>query len=139
MYSWKVKDVPGDGNCMFHAIGRSLNLSAGELRAIAINWASQQGQKLNGELVSDWIQWNFNMPAAQYLQQLSRNGTWGGASEMGFLVNALNIIICVFEVSGQNQAKKKYEFFPDVRNENTKAVCILYTGNHYMQIVLQKN
>jgi len=124
---------------MFHAIGRSINKTASELRSAALAWASVPGQKLNGELVSDWIQWNFNLPADQYIQQLSRNGEWGGANEMGYLVNALNLIICVFESSGPSQAKKRYEFFPNERNEATRAVCILFTGNHYMQITLEKN
>jgi hypothetical protein len=124
---------------MFHAIGRSLNKSAAELRSVALSWASVPGQRLNGETVTDWIQWNFNIAPAKYLETLSRNGEWGGASEIGFLVNALNIIVCVYESSGPTQAKKKYEFFPDVRNDKTRAVCILYTGNHYMQIVLEKS
>ena len=124
---------------MFHAIGRSLNKSAAELRSAALAWASVPGQKLNGELVTDWIQWNFNIPAPTYLNQLSKNGEWGGANEMGFLVNAINIIIYVYESSGPNQAKKKYEFIPNSPDESTKAVCILFTGNHYMQISLEKN
>jgi hypothetical protein len=140
MYSWKLNDVPGDGNCLFSAIGRSLQKPASELRSIAVHWASQPGQTMNGNLVKDWIQWNFNMPPEVYLSMLEKNGFWGGANEMSILANALSIAIIVFEKSGVHTAKKKYEFFPDLKTPETRAVCVLYTGgNHYMQISLQRN
>lgn len=142
VFTWKVHDVPGDGNCLFSALGKSLGSSAQQLRKTAVEWASVPGQKLNGELVSDWIQWNFGVTSSQYLSHLSRNGIWGGANEMSFLANALGIVICVFERSKTNskQAIKTYEFVPDTKPENLRAICVLYTGNnHYMQIALEKN
>lgn len=142
MYKWKLYDVPGDGNCLFSAIGKSIGISAKQLREMAVAWAYKPGQKMNGELVEHWIEWNFGVSAHQYLSHLSREGVWGGANEMSFISNALNIIICVYEKSnpGSSQATKKYEFIPDTKNEQTRAVCVLYTGgNHYMQIVLEKN
>ena len=36
MYKWKVYDVPGDGNCLFSALGKSLDISASNLRHIAV-------------------------------------------------------------------------------------------------------
>lgn len=141
VYKWKLYDVPGDGNCLFSAIGKSIGFSAKQLREMAVAWAKSPGQKMNGELVENWIEWNFGVSAHQYLSHLSREGVWGGANEMSFICNALNIIICVYEKSnpGSSQATKKYEFVPDTKNEKTLAVCVLYTGgNHYMQIVLEK-
>ena len=142
MYKWKVYDVPGDGNCLFSAIGKSLGISASQLRQIAVQWASVPGQKMNGELIENWIEWNFGVSQKQYLNHISTEGIWGGANEMSFLSNALNIIICVYEKSQthSSQAIKKYEFTPDEKNSNTRAVCVLYTGgNHYMQVILEKN
>ena len=141
MYKWKLYDVPGDGNCLFSAIGKSIGVNAQNLRQLAITWAKQPGQKMNGDLVDHWIEWNFGVSAKQYLAHLSQEGVWGGANEMSFISNALNLIICVYEKSspGSSQATKKYEFVPDKKNENTKSVCVLYTGgNHYMQIALEK-
>ena len=141
MFAWKLHDVPGDGNCLFSALGKSLGKSAAQLRQTAVNWASVPGQKLNGELVSDWIEWNFGVKSNTYLEHISRNGIWGGANEMSFLANALGTVICVFERSKTNsrQAIKTYEFFPDVKPPNVRAICVLYSGNnHYMQIALEK-
>ena len=141
MYKWKVYDVPGDGNCLFSALGKSLGISASHLRQIAVEWAQVPGQKMNGELVENWIEWNFGITSRQYLNHLAIEGIWGGANEMSFLSNALNIIICVYEKSLTHSSKaiKKYEFFPDTKNLQTRAVCVLYTGgNHYMQVVLEK-
>jgi hypothetical protein len=102
VFAWKVHDVPGDGNCLFSALGRSLGVSAAHLRQTAVSWASTPGQKLNGELVRDWIEWNFGVPSSKYLEHISHNGIWGGANEMSFLANALGIVICVFEKSKTN-------------------------------------
>jgi hypothetical protein len=141
MYKWKVYDVPGDGNCLFSALGKSLDISASNLRHIAVQWAKTPGQKMNGELVENWIEWNFGVSSQQYLNHISTEGIWGGANEMSFLSNALNIIICVYEKSSTHSSKaiKKYEFTPDTKNSNTRSVCVLYTGgNHYMQVILEK-
>jgi len=141
VYKWKLYDVPGDGNCLFSAIGKSLSVSAHNLRKIAVQWARAPGQKMNGELVENWIEWNFGVSANEYLNHISTDGIWGGANEMSFLSNALNIIICVYERSSTHSSKavKKYEFNPDTKNSSTRAVCVLYTGgNHYMQVILEK-
>lgn len=139
MYTWKIQDVPGDGNCLFSAIGKSMNKSASELRKLSVEWASIPNQKMNNVLVKDWIEWNFSMSPEVYLKKLSDDGFWGGANEMSILSNALNIAIIVFEKSDVTTAKKMYQFLPDQASLDTKAICVLYTGgNHYMQISLRK-
>jgi hypothetical protein len=132
--SWQAQDVAHDGNCLFSAIGKSLGISSSDLRAQVIRWCLVPGRTVNGILVSDWVQWNFDMNLHSYLAMMQRNGVWGGAQEMSIVANMLGIAIIVFE--GMPKAKRIAEVLPDVYDaKKLQAVCILWVGKtHYMQL-----
>ena len=131
-----MHDVPYDGNCMFSAIGKSIGISAQELRTMVIKWCkSKPTPTINGTPISEWIKWNFNVSQDEYLAQMSREGVWGGAQEMAVIANMLGIAIIVFQ--GSPHAKRISEVLPDTYDvHKLQAVCILWVGqNHYMQLL----
>jgi hypothetical protein len=121
---------------MFSAIGKSIGISAKELRQMVIKWChSKPTPTINGTSIQEWIQWNFNVPMDQYLQHMANEGIWGGAQEMAVIANMLGIAIIVFE--GSPHAKRISEVLPDTYTpQSLQAVCILWVGqNHYMQLL----
>ena len=131
---WQAQDVAHDGNCLFSAIGKSLGITSSDLRAQVIHWCQSPGRKVNGSLVSDWVQWNFDMDLGAYLAMMRRNGVWGGAQEMSIIANMLGVAIIVFE--GMPKARRISEVMPDAYDPaKLQAVCILWVGkSHYMQL-----
>ena len=120
---------------MFSAIGKSIGISARELRQLVISWCRKKPTPhINGVSIANWIQWNFNVHIDTYLAEMAREGVWGGAQEMAVIANALGIGIIVFQ--GSPHAKRISEVLPDTYDINKlQAVCFLWVGqNHYMQL-----
>lgn len=143
---FQVKDVPGAGNCLFEAVGRSVGTDASELRQMVVQWLTKPNQTLHGEQVAMWIQngsdipLDANNPVASYVDHMSRQGTWGGGIELAVLSTLLQRPIVVFACdSNPNNATRVAEFLPDVAPDTLAqlpAVCVLYVGRaHYMQLV----
>jgi hypothetical protein len=136
-WRFKIRDVPGDGNCLFHSVALSINSNATELRKAVVDWMLVPDQMLHGEKVSEWIQWNGNQNLQQYTQTMSRNGTWGGGIELAVLASILQKPILVY--AKDTEAKRIAEFLPDVKDIDIKTlptICILYVGRaHYMNLL----
>lgn len=144
---FRVKDVPGAGNCLFEAVGRGVKIDAGELRALAVEWMLVPAQKLHGEDLALWIQNGAEIqlsstdPVGSYVAHMRRSGVWGGGIELAVLATLLHrpILVYASESSDPNKASRVAEFLPDgPRNEIERlpAVCILYVGRaHYMQLI----
>lgn len=142
-WSFDVEDVPGDGNCMFHSVGRAVGVSAAELREGAVQWMRADKQMLHGELVSEWIQWNGNMHLEAYTRQMERSGTWGGGIELAVLSTLLRRPILVYARERPGAAQRIAEFLPDLPQgvdvNKLPVICILYVGrSHYMSLKPKK-
>lgn len=144
---FRVKDVPGSGNCLFEAVGRSADISASDLRQKTVDWMRLPNQHLHGENLSMWIQNGAPEivqgadPIDSYTKYMQRSGTWGGGIELAVLATMLHrpILVYASESREPNVASRIAEFLPDASQDQLNmlpAICILYVGRaHYMQLV----
>ncbi|UHK03236.1 MAG: polyprotein [Hangzhou merodon fulcratus virga-like virus 1] len=102
--------VPGDGDCMFHAIGRHFGNSVYR-NAMVMRYADHPDKPV----------------------QLEKGNTqWGDETVLKFLSENENINICV-HITG---AMAAYERFRHYISKNAReTVHILYTGNHYDALI----
>lgn len=134
-----MQDVPGAGNCLFEAVGRTVAVSAAELRAAACAWMVSADARLHDTPMRDWIQWNAGVPVGDYVARMARSGEWGGGIELAVLSTLLRRPILVYERAGAS-VRRIAEFLPDgVAADDVRGlpvVCVLYVGRaHYMQLV----
>lgn len=144
---FRVKDVPGAGNCLFEAVGRTVNVHASDLREKAVQWMQIPNQRLHGESLELWIQNGAEIPLSQsdpigsYVAHMKRSGTWGGGIELAVLATLLHrpILVYACESTDPTRANRVAEFLPDGPQETIQllpTVCILYVGRaHYMQLI----
>ncbi|CAH1239392.1 SHOC2 [Branchiostoma lanceolatum] len=73
-------EVPGDGNCMFHAVSDQVLRTEGrqishlQLREQAVDHLRRNPRNARGDHLSDFIS---NQSWDEYLETMSRDGTWG--------------------------------------------------------------
>ncbi|XP_066297271.1 malignant fibrous histiocytoma-amplified sequence 1 homolog [Branchiostoma lanceolatum] len=73
-------EVPGDGNCMFHAVSDQILHTEGrhithlQLREQAVGHLRRNPRNARGDHLSDFIS---NQTWEEYLETMSRDGTWG--------------------------------------------------------------
>lgn len=141
---FKVKDVPGAGNCLFEAVGRSINMDATQLRNQVVQFIQQPNQTLYKEPLDTWIK-NSDIPCKniqEYIDYIEKQGTWGGGMELAILSTLLQRPILVFSIENNpNEANRIAEFIPDhISNyQDLIPICILYVGrSHYMQLIFEK-
>ena len=135
---FRVIDVPGYGNCLFEAVGRSVGISADNLRTQTVDFMKTT-EKLHGIDIRDWIAWNAEAQATSYIEKMSRPGTWGGGIELAIMSTMLRKPIVVFSKEHTGSAKRIAEFLPDECTahelESTGVIAVLYVGSsHYMQL-----
>ncbi len=139
-----VQDVPGQGNCLFEAIGRSANISASILRSAAVQWMLVPNRTLHGEKMENWVEWNTGQSLHQYASTISRDGEWGSGIELAVLSSLLKCAILVYEKhNNTQQAVKISEFLPDGTDEKSKGalptLAVLYVNrSHYMQLIYKQ-
>jgi hypothetical protein len=138
-------DVPGDGNCMFHALSRGLSgadaRSAAQLRADAVAYMrshlSDALYPSNNDptTLQQWIEWAGYPNAGTYLDALARNGTWGQSLELASLSQVLRRPIGVYTSQGST-CRLVAEFQPNEADAKSReALYVLYVGsNHYMAL-----
>ena len=131
-------NVPGDGSCLFHAIGLQVWLKGKSLKSLVISIIERSSHLLLHEQpIKDWIAWDLNLSPQEYAKKL-KEGMWGGSIETTILASLLNIPIFVYEPKGlycKRIADSKPDIkFPKIRFKEKKKdfICLLWLGNHYM-------
>jgi hypothetical protein len=139
-------DVPGDGNCMFHAVAAAApDMTAAQLRAAAVQYMRD---KLDVPLFPDnqdtatfrqWIQWAGHPQAEAYLAALARNGTWGQSLDLAALCHVLQRPIGVYSPdsgTGNKQCRLIADFQPTTPQARANPPAyVLYVGrSHYMAL-----
>eukprot|EP00756_Hemistasia_phaeocysticola_P054948 Hpha_TRINITY_DN30866_c0_g1::TRINITY_DN30866_c0_g1_i1::g.155613::m.155613/K13717/OTUD3; OTU domain-containing protein 3 len=91
----EVKDVPGDGNCLFAAVSDQVVGSwdkAREYRARCVAY-----MEANREDFEHFLAWDDEEDWDTYIGSMAREGEWGGALELLGLSRALGVDIIVHE------------------------------------------
>lgn len=138
-----IEDVPGDGDCLFHAVGKSFQINGRELRKLTITYIkSFIHRKLHDQTIKSWIEME-SSNSEHYLRKLE-NGMWGGGIELSIMSSMLNVPIIIYEKK-MDKCIKMTEFFPDctlpsLKIVPVKCVTILYLNkNHYAILKINKD
>ena len=156
MWTAVATDVPGDGNCMFHAVGVPMKKNADSLRKVVCDTIESNADSLvHGVSVRQWIEWDGSSSVEQYVRRM-RTKMWGGAFELTLLSSILGIPLYVYSPDSGHKCKRIAEVLPDfelhaaLRNsvkelrpedvQGTPYISLLYVGKkHYMSLLLKKN
>jgi hypothetical protein len=93
--AWSVVRTPGDGSCLFHAVGIAAGAPAAELRAVAADAVYDYADaEFNGASLRQWIQWETGLAPDQYSKRMAA-GEWGGQIELFLLARGLDTPIQV--------------------------------------------
>lgn len=119
---FKVRQVPGDGGCLFHSLAVSiafrrdknhpecfdgkLREMSHRLRQLSIDVLSKAGQwlvmegteRITSNELLDMVANNYNMTAKEYLSKMGDASTWGGGPEIVALSNHFKRPIHVYEL-----------------------------------------
>ena len=75
--------MPGDGNCLFHSLGKAFKKSHIEMRNTIIGFIERKPKyKISDARIKDWIKWENNLSWRKYVSYMLNQGTWGGALEI---------------------------------------------------------
>jgi hypothetical protein len=108
-----------DGNCLFHCVGYFLNIKASSIRSQIIKYVESfdPNERIFEDKISDWLQWVVDDRCAKttlnsrtvYIEDISKDGVWGGAFEMLLISRLFNCHIDVYELENERYCRK-YEF-----------------------------
>ncbi len=123
-----IEDVPGDGNCFFHAISGLTNIPQNDLRVMAINYIRDHRENL-----APFIEGSENNDIEGFIENHLRSGTWADNIMIQSLANALeNYSFEIRRTDGTISI-----IAPEQDNttiDNLTNLRLYYTGNHYMII-----
>ncbi|XP_035697782.1 uncharacterized protein LOC118430856 [Branchiostoma floridae] len=129
-------EVPGDGNCMFHAVSDQVFLTEGRnidhltLREQAVDHLRRNPRNARGDHLSDFIP---NQTWEEYLDTMSRDGTWGDHVVLQAMADMLGRdVIIVSSVEADN-----YVTVLHPQSQTSPRISLLlghYAENHYASL-----
>lgn len=90
---FRVEDVPGDGDCLFEAVGRHLNMPNYIVRSLVVN----HERKNRDNYALFYGEDNFD----NHLSQIARPGYWGGQLEIAAMHELFHRPIIIFHPRNQ--------------------------------------
>jgi hypothetical protein len=124
---------PGDGSCLFHALGHGLGHTTARAlrRDIAAFIERHPDLSIADSPLSDWVYWDSQCPVAVYARRMAVGG-WGGGIEMAACARCYQVNVHVYERS--RAGFKRISCF-DVP-EAQRTVHVLYAGGvHFDALV----
>ena len=135
---FRVKDVPGDGNCQFYSISDQMygDIShAEEIRKDAADWLRRNSDKdVNGIPLSCFI---FDETWDEFCDKVSTNGVWGDHLTLIAVANVYNLrIVVISSVKGDNYMTEVYPDPPLQGREPPRSITISHFAEfHYNSVV----
>jgi hypothetical protein len=142
-------DVPGDGNCLFHAVAVSHSVATGhgllspteslrrarELRRIANDYLCPGGapaaMELNGLPVELVIEPLGGEGGRGYCRRLRQDGQWGGAAEILALSKQLRCPIAVYTRGARRGALDELDVYGREERGGVTVPILYLHGQHY--------
>lgn len=138
MRGYVAEEVPGDGSCLFHSLGRHVGARGDTLRAQVVDVLRRYPDlHIQDTRLRDWTAWYAEAPIDQYVRHIARPGTWGGALEMAVLSRLYRRPIHVYEPTPGFTGCRRISTFcvDDARGGPMR---LLYMGrSHYMPLFPQ--
>lgn len=158
MRKWAIRKVPGDGNCLFHAFAvayfahttkhnldkKSAANAATLMRMIAVEYQKRYSWGLSENVWYDELPTHTGTARnpgkdkankkIKYLEELAKNGTYGGANELHALSNAFLLTILVYD--GVQLYTERFDPVRILNRQPQLIVPLWYNSiNHYNAIV----
>ena len=131
----RVKSMPGDGNCLFWALGYFYDISGPRLRSLLVqHMKMHRNIKINGVDFKDWIKWSEDLSYDQYIRNLE-NGLWGGCIEMALFNAITGSAISVWEIHNKNGNKYLKRISIIEGDEKPHCHIVYMNRNHYGVLV----
>jgi hypothetical protein len=149
MTDWiaRSEDVPGDGLCLFHALGRPFGVPGQHMVASVIDFVENNADlTMHGTSIRQWIEWYADCSVDEYIQRL-RAGMWGGALETTIIASLTGLPVYVYSPSESiaHTCTRITDALPDLElhqsgganplahmKTDSKFLCLLYIGrSHY--------
>lgn len=109
-------------SCLFDSLSYFINRTSTEIRQIICNYLEENNSIIDG-LETSFI---LELENKNYIKDMRRNNTWGGAIEIQSACNIWNIRILVHNV----RKDSVIEFLP-LKNKYNHTIALLWYGNHY--------
>ena len=152
------KDVPGDGNCLFHAVGQEIadkfrghaklpgpNAKDGAVwRSWLMEYIRTTTDEIDSSTIQEWVAVVTNRPVEQYLERMSIAGgreTWGGFLEASLIAQAWGRAVeapvgcLMFSLQGGNVALMSWTGSRTAREQ----IAIVWSGNHWCRLRLKED
>ncbi len=146
----QTADVPGDGACLFHSLGREIASAfrghplladgAQQWRDMLAAYVLSTTDSVGGTSVQDWVTLVSGMAVADYVAHLSRPATWGGFLEIALIAQmwsgatgaALTVVVLLDAPAGFQTLSFVGSALPD-----SKLVLVAWQGAHWVRARLR--
>ena len=118
-------------SCLFNSLSHFSNLDSTTIRNIICNYLETNG-KIIEDLDTDLILAIDNISKDNYINEMKKSSTWGGAIEIKAACNIWNVRIIVHNIRHPNNVKL-IEFLP-INPQYTHTINISWNGSHYEAI-----
>lgn len=112
-------------SCLFDSLSYFIKLDSFTIRNIICNYLEQNNKIIDG-LDTEFIL-SLDMPKEEYIKQMKKRYTWGGAIEIQAACNIWNTKIIVHNRTNKNSI---IEFLP-INNKYKYTIELIWTGAHY--------
>ncbi|XP_078616534.1 uncharacterized protein LOC144884871 [Branchiostoma floridae x Branchiostoma japonicum] len=132
-------EVPGDGNCMFHAVSDQVlrtegrNITHLQLREQAVSYLRMNPRNAHGDHLSDFLS---NQTWMEYLETMSRDGTWGDHVVLQAMADMLGRdVFIVSSVEAPENFVTVLQPQPEAKPETAHPLLLgHYAENHYTSL-----
>lgn len=118
-------------SCLFNSLSYFFKLKSENIRNIICNYLETNG-KIIEDLDTEFILSLDNISKDNYIHEMKKQSTWGGAIEIKAACNIWNVKIIVHNIRNLNNVKR-IEFLP-ISSSFTKTINITWNGYHYEPI-----
>ena len=124
-------------SCLFNSLSQELQhknihfISASELRQEACNYLHHNFPIISGMSTHELLNITHSN-YSQYVSNMRRNSTWGGAIEIQAICNIFKVRIIVVNIRNRN--RNEIEFLP-VHENYSNTLKITWSGGHYEPIL----
>lgn len=133
--TFRILRQPGDGACLFHALGCLSRppKTAAVVRAEIIAFLRAHGEReVQGIALSKWIYWESRLSMAEYCARMSRANGWGGAIEISVYSLMNSTPVEVYERRGAFFRRIAHVVHETATEQQQPVVHLLYSGrSHY--------
>jgi hypothetical protein len=128
-----LEDVPADGLCMFHAIGKPLGLNGTTVKRMLQKFLVTGSDTLINDVpIKQWIDWEFHISAETYAKNFDSSRWWGGALDITILSHLLGVPIYVYDYKS---GKMMSDVHPKHKSNLLPFIALCFVNkSHYMHV-----